>query len=147
MAAGATEQELAARAARLKEDAELREKVNARLDDLIDAMPELQASHSGAQLLLVGGGPRDESLRKQAAASSAAGSIHFTGRVPHSQVERYYSLIDVLAYPRKASRLTDLVTPLKPLEAMGQAIFQPLVVTGLEMQSVDALDGAPVTPV
>lgn len=90
------------------------------LDDLIDAMPELQASHSGAQLLLVGGGPRDESLRKQAAASSAAGSIHFTGRVPHSQVERYYSLIDVLAYPRKASRLTDLVTPLKPLEAMAQ---------------------------
>ncbi|MEP1606404.1 MAG: glycosyltransferase, partial [Marinomonas sp.] len=33
---------------------------------------------------------------------------------------RYYSLIDILAYPRKASRLTDLVTPLKPLEAMAQ---------------------------
>ena len=43
-----------------------------------------------------------------------------TRRVPHSEVERYYSLVDVLAYPRKASRLTDLVTPLKPLEAMAQ---------------------------
>jgi glycosyltransferase involved in cell wall biosynthesis len=40
--------------------------------------------------------------------------------VPHQEVERYYSLIDVLAYPRKAMRLTELVTPLKPLEAMAQ---------------------------
>src|SRR5262249_23733720 len=45
---------------------------------------------------------------------------HFVGRVPHEQVERYYSLIDVLVYPRKHMRLTDLVTPLKPLEAMAQ---------------------------
>jgi len=49
-----------------------------------------------------------------------AGAIHFVGRVPHDQVERYYSLCDIMAYPRKASRLTDLVTPLKPLEAMAQ---------------------------
>ena len=53
-------------------------------------------------------------------ASPAAGAIHFAGRVPHGEVERYYSLCDVMAYPRKRSRLTDLVTPLKPLEAMAQ---------------------------
>ena len=47
-------------------------------------------------------------------------AVIFTGRVPHSEVDRYYSLIDILAYPRKHSRLTDLVTPLKPLEAMAQ---------------------------
>jgi glycogen synthase len=46
--------------------------------------------------------------------------VIFTGRVPHTEVERYYSLVDVLAYPRKGQRLTDLVTPLKPLEAMAQ---------------------------
>ena len=56
-------------------------------------------------------------LRRQAAGMKG---IHFTGRVPHEEVERYYSLIDLLAYPRKASRLTELVTPLKPLEAMAQ---------------------------
>ncbi len=44
--------------------------------------------------------------------------IIFTGRVPHSDVEAYYDLIDVLVYPRKPARLTDIVTPLKPLEAM-----------------------------
>jgi glycogen(starch) synthase len=40
--------------------------------------------------------------------------------VPHHEVDLYYGLIDILAYPRKAMRLTELVTPLKPLEAMAQ---------------------------
>lgn len=90
------------------------------LDDLVAALPALRQRHPHAQLLLVGGGPMDEALRAQAAASPAGNAIVFTGRVPHAEVERYYSLIDVLAYPRKHSRLTDLVTPLKPLEAMAQ---------------------------
>ena len=90
------------------------------LDDLIAAMPMLVERHAGAHLLLVGGGPMDESLRAAAAASPVADRIHFTGRVPHSEVERYYALTDVMAYPRKKSRLTDLVTPLKPLEANAQ---------------------------
>ncbi len=90
------------------------------LDDLIAALPLLREHLPQAQLLLVGGGPMDEALRALAAASPAADAIVFTGRVPHGEVERYYSLIDILAYPRKRSRLTELVTPLKPLEAMAQ---------------------------
>lgn len=90
------------------------------LDDLIAAMPALLALRPRAKLLLVGGGPREAALKAQAAASPAAEAIRFVGRVPHSEVERYYSLIDVLAYPRKGMRLTELVTPLKPLEAMAQ---------------------------
>ena len=83
-------------------------------------MPALVAARPKARLLMVGGGPMEEKLRAQAKASSAAQAIHFVGRVPHEQVERYYSLIDLLVYPRKHMRLTDLVTPLKPLEAMAQ---------------------------
>lgn len=90
------------------------------LDDLIAAMPALVAREPDARLLLVGGGPCEADLRAQAAASPAAAAIRFVGRVPHSEVERYYALVDVMAYPRKRSRLTDLVTPLKPLEAMAQ---------------------------
>lgn len=90
------------------------------IDDLISAMPALVAEQPQAQLLLVGGGPMEAALKRQAAASSAAARIHFAGRVPHDRVECYYSLIDILAYPRKQMRLTDLVTPLKPLEAMAQ---------------------------
>lgn len=90
------------------------------LDDLIAAMPMLLEREPNARLLLVGGGPAEEALRAQVATSSAAAAIHFVGRVPHHEVERYYSLIDILTYPRKAMRLTETVTPLKPLEAMAQ---------------------------
>ena len=90
------------------------------LDDLIAAMPALIAARPDARLLLVGGGPMEDALRAQAAASPVARAIHFVGRVPHTEVERYYGLVDILAYPRKRMRLTDLVTPLKPLEAMAQ---------------------------
>ena len=90
------------------------------LDTLIAAMPALVADHPDVRLLLVGGGPRAEALERQAGASPAADAIRFVGRVPHDQVPRYYALADIMAYPRKASRLTELVTPLKPLEAMAQ---------------------------
>ena len=90
------------------------------VDDLIAAMPLLHQSHPEARLLLVGAGPMAESWRAAAAALPDPAAVIFTGRVPHTEVERYYSLVDVLAYPRKGQRLTDLVTPLKPLEAMAQ---------------------------
>ncbi len=91
------------------------------LDDLIAAMPALVAVRPSAKLVMVGGGPMEAALRAQAAASPVAEAIRFVGRVPHTEVERYYGLVDILAYPRKRMRLTDLVTPLKPLEAMAQS--------------------------
>jgi glycogen(starch) synthase len=90
------------------------------LDDLIAAMPRLVRARPKAALLLVGGGPMEQALRAQATASPFADRIRFVGRVPHEQVEDYYAQVDILAYPRKSMRLTDLVTPLKPLEAMAQ---------------------------
>ncbi len=90
------------------------------INDLIAAMPLLVEQRPAAQLLLVGGGPMEAQLKAQAERSPAAERIRFVGRVPHQEVDRYYSLIDILAYPRKAMRLTELVTPLKPLEAMAQ---------------------------
>lgn len=90
------------------------------VDDLIAAMPLLRRSHPDARLLLVGAGPMDAAWRAAAAALAEPDAVIFAGRVPHTEVERYYSLVDVLAYPRKAQRLTELVTPLKPLEAMAQ---------------------------
>lgn len=90
------------------------------IDDLIAAMPLLHAGQPDARLLLVGGGSVEAALKSQTEASPASAAIRFVGRVPHTEVERYYALVDVMAYPRKRSRLTDLVTPLKPLEAMAQ---------------------------
>lgn len=90
------------------------------LDDLVAAMPLLREQRPNAQLLLVGGGPVESELKRQARELGLSDRIRFIGRVPHEEVEKYYALIDLLAYPRKAMRLTDLVTPLKPLEAMAQ---------------------------
>src|SRR3546814_12816179 len=89
------------------------------LDDLIAAMPALVAERPKVRLLLVGGGPMEAALRAQAAASPVAGAITFAGRVPPTEVERYYSLVDVLASPRQAMRLTALVTPPTPPAAHG----------------------------
>jgi glycogen(starch) synthase len=72
------------------------------------------------RVLLLGGGPEETALKAQAAALGIADRVVFAGRVPHQDVQRYYELIDVLAYPRLATPLTERVTPLKPLEAMAQ---------------------------
>lgn len=90
------------------------------LDILIAAMPALLARNPDIRLLLVGGGPCDAALRAQAKALGMEREVIFTGRVPHAQVDRYYALTGIFVYPRKKIRLTDLVTPLKPLEAMAQ---------------------------
>ncbi|MGB3721280.1 MAG: TIGR04063 family PEP-CTERM/XrtA system glycosyltransferase [Pacificimonas sp.] len=90
------------------------------LDDLIEAMPLLRKTRPDAKLLLVGGGPMELALKAKAAALPDPDCVIFTGRVPHADVDRYYSLVDILCYPRKPMRLTELVTPLKPLEAMAQ---------------------------
>jgi PEP-CTERM/exosortase A-associated glycosyltransferase len=90
------------------------------LDLLLTALPRLLASQPDVRVLLVGGGPQDAALKAQATALGVADKVVFTGRVPHAEVQRYYDLVDVLAYPRHSMRLTELVTPLKPLEAMAQ---------------------------
>ena len=86
----------------------------------IRALPQIIARWPMVRLLLVGGGPQEAELRALSTALGLDPYLIFAGRVPHDQVQRYYSVVDVLLYPRLAMRLTDLVTPLKPLEAMAQ---------------------------
>jgi PEP-CTERM/exosortase A-associated glycosyltransferase len=90
------------------------------LDLLLTAFPRILDQAPDVRVLLVGGGPQEEALKQQSRQLGIADKIVFTGRVPHSEVNRYYDLVDVLVYPRHSMRLTELVTPLKPLEAMAQ---------------------------
>jgi PEP-CTERM/exosortase A-associated glycosyltransferase len=91
------------------------------LDLLLSVLPQVLAKVPEVRALLVGGGPQEAALKAQAASLGIADKVVFAGRVPHAEVKRYYDLIDVLAYPRHPMRLTELVTPLKPLEAMAQS--------------------------
>jgi PEP-CTERM/exosortase A-associated glycosyltransferase len=87
---------------------------------LIGALPEIIEQMPETRLLLVGGGPQEALLRDKISDLKLQDAVVFTGRVPHSEVSDYYNLVDVFVYPRLHMRLTDLVTPLKPLEAMAQ---------------------------
>jgi PEP-CTERM/exosortase A-associated glycosyltransferase len=86
----------------------------------LDAFVLLRARLPDLRLLLVGGGPQEANLRARTEQLGLGGAVVFTGRVPHSEVARYYDLVDAFVYPRLSMRLTELVTPLKPLEAMAQ---------------------------
>ena len=87
---------------------------------LLEAMPNMVASNPDLRLLLVGGGPQEELIKSKVVELGLQDVVVMTGRVPHSEVQDYYNLVDVFIYPRLSMRLTDLVTPLKPLEAMAQ---------------------------
>ncbi len=87
---------------------------------LLKALPRILAVEPRVHVLFVGGGAEEANLRKIAARLGLESKVRFAGRVPHGEVQRYYDLIDVLVYPRLPMRLTELVTPLKPLEAMAQ---------------------------
>lgn len=106
------------------------------LDLLIRSFAGLAQDYPDLVLLLVGGGEMESELKQLASEppslpasepsslpasqppSLPSSRIIFPGRIPHEQVPGVYSLIDILVYPRYKMRLTDLVTPLKPLEAM-----------------------------
>jgi len=88
------------------------------LEYFVRALHAMQDCDLNVKGLLVGGGPEDKKLRALVEELGMQDKIIFTGRVPHAYVNAYYDLIDVLVYPRVSARLTDIVTPLKPLEAM-----------------------------
>ncbi len=90
------------------------------LDLLLHALPDLQRHQPEMAILFVGGGPEEHKLRALAGALGLGDSVIFAGRVPHEEMQRYYDLADLLVFPRVSMRLTELVTPLKPLEAMAQ---------------------------
>jgi PEP-CTERM/exosortase A-associated glycosyltransferase len=90
------------------------------LDLLISALPAVIKEAPDVALLLVGGGPAESELREQTRRLGLEQHVRFVGRVPHGRVQDYYALVDVFVYPRHPMRLTELVTPLKPLEAMAR---------------------------
>jgi PEP-CTERM/exosortase A-associated glycosyltransferase len=95
------------------------------LDTLVRAMPRILEREPTTRLVLVGTGETSGEVASLIGQLGLSDSVLLVGRVPHEDVLRYYSVIDVLIYPRLRDRLTDLVTPLKPLEAM--AMGKPVI--------------------
>ncbi len=87
---------------------------------LLEALPTILEKQPETRLLLVGGGPQEALIKQKTKELGLDGQVMFTGRIPHERVQDYYNQVDIFIYPRLSMRLTDLVTPLKPLEAMAQ---------------------------
>jgi PEP-CTERM/exosortase A-associated glycosyltransferase len=88
---------------------------------LVRASTHLRRQGVAFQLLIVGQGEELAEIREAVREVGAQSYVKLAGEVPHDQVQRYYSLMDVMVYPRCSVRLTELTTPLKLLEAMAQA--------------------------
>lgn len=88
------------------------------LDDLIRACSLLRQRGLEFRLLLAGSGPAEDGIRQAASEAGLDGWLIMPGRIPHEEAAAHYSLIDITPFPRKPQPVTELVPPLKPLEAM-----------------------------
>lgn len=88
------------------------------LDLLIEAVSLLASTRSDVILLLVGGGEMERELIGLIKRHRLQDMVVIPGRISHDCIPEIYALLDILVYPRYSNRLTELVTPLKPLEAM-----------------------------
>jgi glycosyltransferase involved in cell wall biosynthesis len=108
------------------------------IDDLLTAAARLRQQHP-LSVIIVGDGAQQSVLQQQAQQLGIADVVHFVGRVLPSQVADYYSIIDIIALPRKPIAVCELVSPLKPFEAM--AMQRAVVASNVAAQADIVQDG------
>lgn len=99
---------------------------------LVEATAALAKERDDFVVVIVGDGADAANLISLVEATGAGQCFRFVGRVSHDQVEKYYSLIDIAPFPRLPLPVCEMVSPLKPFEAMA---MQKAVVAS----NVDAL--------
>ncbi|MBC2776026.1 glycosyltransferase [Parasphingopyxis marina] len=88
------------------------------LDDVIEAVGLLRQRNIPAKLVVVGAGRAADELKSQAKDLVACGAVTFQGKVKPDKIRSYLSLADAVPIVRKPFRVCELVSPLKPFEAM-----------------------------
>ena len=117
------------------------------LDDLVRACGVLRQRGLDFRLLLVGNentsgsgtGPITALIKKTAARTGLADRLIMPGRVPHDEVQDYYSLVDIVTFPRKPWPVCEMVSPIKPLEAM--ALEKAVIVSSVNALKEMVIDG------
>ncbi|HEY6313427.1 MAG TPA: glycosyltransferase family 4 protein [Streptosporangiaceae bacterium] len=89
---------------------------------LLEAAKRLRERGLPVRVLIVGDGPERAALQRQAAGLGLGEAAIFTGRVPSANVREFHALLDVFVVPRTSDRVCQLVTPLKPVEAMASGL-------------------------
>jgi len=96
---------------------------------MIRALAQLRSRGHKFTMLIIGRGEDQPAIESAIRDCNAANYVRTLEYVPHEQISRYYSVVDVAVYPRRSLRLTELVTPLKPLEAM--ALRKPVLASAV----------------
>jgi glycosyltransferase involved in cell wall biosynthesis len=109
------------------------------LDDLIESVAILTARAIRTRLLIVGDGAHRAALVSQVAARGLGDRVSFVGPVDANRVGDYWALADIVALPRKPFRVCEVVSPLKPIEAMAMA--RPVVLSDLKASRDVVRDG------
>jgi glycosyltransferase involved in cell wall biosynthesis len=89
---------------------------------LLEATRLLKDRGLPVRVLIVGDGPERAALQRQAAGLGLGEAAIFTGHVPAAKVREFHALLDVFVVPRTPDRVCQLVTPLKPVEAMASGL-------------------------
>jgi glycosyltransferase involved in cell wall biosynthesis len=89
---------------------------------LLEAVQLLRGRGLPVRTLIVGDGPERTALQRQAAGLGLGQAAIFTGRVPMAKVREFHAVLDVFVVPRTPDRVCQLVTPLKPVEAMASGL-------------------------
>jgi glycogen synthase len=87
------------------------------LERLMTVMHYLLRERRDIKLILAGTGEMEAYLRTRVPREWNEYFI-FTGRIEQEDILRYYSVIDICVYPRLSTRMTELTTSIRPLEAM-----------------------------
>ena len=106
---------------------------------LLQACEVLRGRYANLKVLIVGGGRDLPALQREAQERGLADVVIFTGEIPHDQIAAYYAMLDVFVIPRTRSRVTELVTPMKPYEAM--AMEKVVVVSDVAALTEVVTDG------
>ncbi len=85
---------------------------------LMRAVADLRRRRSDVRVLMVGDGPQDRALRRAVDELGIGDIVTFTGRVPHDAIPRYLSVTDIAPFPRLPLPVCELISPMKPYEAM-----------------------------
>ncbi len=106
---------------------------------LLQACEVLRRRYVNFKVLIVGGGRDLPPLQREAHERGLADMVIFTGEISHDQIAAYYAMLDVFVIPRMRSRVTELVTPMKPYEAM--AMEKAVVVSDVAALTEVVTDG------
>ncbi len=109
------------------------------LDLLVEAAAALAERRSDFVVVIVGDGHMDARLRRLVEQMGLQEFVIFTGRVPHDEVARYLSLFDITPFPRLPLPVCELISPMKPFEAMamGKAVIASSVAALTEIVEHD----------